>query len=71
MYWINGINLGATRPDLVDRGLIIEHTPIPKDKRRLRYQVIKIIKMMIVPLARNISIITCYSITIVIDHAAD
>jgi hypothetical protein len=27
---INGKNLGATKPDLVDRGLVIEHTPIPK-----------------------------------------
>jgi hypothetical protein len=32
---INGINLGATKSDLVDRGLIIEHTPIPKYKKRL------------------------------------
>jgi hypothetical protein len=27
---INGKNLDATKPDLVDRGLVIEHTPIPK-----------------------------------------
>lgn len=32
---INGINLGATKSDLVDRGLIIEHTPIPKHRKRL------------------------------------
>ena len=32
---INGINLGATKSDLVDRGIIIEHTPIPKYKKRL------------------------------------
>lgn len=32
---INGINLGATKSNLVDRGLIIEHTPIPKDRKRL------------------------------------
>jgi hypothetical protein len=32
---INGINLGATKSDLVDRGLIIEHVPILKDKKRL------------------------------------
>jgi DNA polymerase elongation subunit (family B) len=32
---INGINLGATKSDLIDRGLIIEHTPIPRDKKRL------------------------------------
>ena len=32
---INGINLGATKSDLIDRGLIIENTPIPKDKKRL------------------------------------
>jgi DNA polymerase I len=32
---INGINLGATKSDLVDRGLIIEHTPIPKHKKLL------------------------------------
>jgi hypothetical protein len=32
---INGINLGATKSDLIDRGLIIEHTPIPKNKKRL------------------------------------
>ncbi|MGA7900646.1 MAG: hypothetical protein WCA39_17500, partial [Nitrososphaeraceae archaeon] len=32
---INGINLGATKSDLIDRGLIIEHTPIPKHRKRL------------------------------------
>ncbi|HJT49028.1 MAG TPA: DNA polymerase domain-containing protein [Nitrososphaeraceae archaeon] len=32
---INGINLGATKSDLVDRGLIIEHIPIPKHRKRL------------------------------------
>ncbi|HEY7079595.1 MAG TPA: DNA polymerase domain-containing protein [Nitrososphaeraceae archaeon] len=32
---INGINLGATKSDLIDRGLIIEHIPIPKHKKRL------------------------------------
>lgn len=32
---INGINLGATKSDLIDRGIIIEHTPIPKDRKRL------------------------------------
>jgi hypothetical protein len=32
---INGINLGATKSDLIDRGLIIEHIPIPKHRKRL------------------------------------
>jgi hypothetical protein len=32
---ISGINLGATKSDLIDRGLIIEHIPIPKHMKRL------------------------------------
>lgn len=32
---INGINLGATKSDLIDRGLIVEHTPISKHRKRL------------------------------------
>ncbi|HJT47450.1 MAG TPA: DNA polymerase domain-containing protein [Nitrososphaeraceae archaeon] len=32
---INGINLGATKSDLIDRGIIIEHVPIPKHRKRL------------------------------------
>jgi hypothetical protein len=31
---LSGINLAATQPDLLDRGLIIELQPIPKDKAR-------------------------------------
>jgi hypothetical protein len=31
---INGINLGAEESDLIDRGLILELEPIPKEKRR-------------------------------------
>jgi hypothetical protein len=31
---INGVNLGAEESDLIDRGLILELEPIPKDKRR-------------------------------------
>ena len=31
---INGINVAATRPDLLDRGLLIGLDPIPDDKRR-------------------------------------
>jgi hypothetical protein len=32
---INGINLGATKPDLIDRGVVIEHKPIPREKKLL------------------------------------
>jgi DNA polymerase elongation subunit (family B) len=32
---INGINLGATKSDLIDRGLVVEHKPIPKTSKRL------------------------------------
>ena len=36
---INGINLGATKSDLIDRGIIIEHTPIPREKKRLSKEI--------------------------------